>query len=92
MEDLGFADRGTDWKEELAGMFDLAGEPPLNPDGVVEATNADSQQRRDVAHRCFFQANLQYRVLDGGRVDTWRSADAPLRVVDVSRSPGMATP
>jgi hypothetical protein len=78
--------------EELAGMFDLAGEPPANPDGVVEATNVDCRQHRDVAHRCFFRANLQYRVRDGGRVETWRSADAPLRVVDVSRSPGMATP
>ncbi len=87
MGDSGLADHGTAWMQALAGMFDLAGETPVNPDGVVEATNADSQQRRDVAHRCFFQANLQYR----GRVDTWRSADAPLRVVDVPRSPGMAT-
>lgn len=57
MQDLGFADRSTASMEQLVGTFDLAGEPPVNPDGVAEATNAVSQQRRGVAHRCFFQAN-----------------------------------
>ena len=33
MEDLGFAPRGTAWKEVLAGTFDLDGELPVNPDG-----------------------------------------------------------
>ena len=33
MEDLGFAPRGTAWKEVLAGAFDLDGELPVNPDG-----------------------------------------------------------
>jgi acetyl-CoA C-acetyltransferase len=37
MEDLGFAERGTAWKEELAGTFDLAGELPVNPDGGLKA-------------------------------------------------------
>jgi len=32
-EDLGFAERGTAWKEVLAGTFDLAGDLPVNPDG-----------------------------------------------------------
>ena len=37
MEDLGFADRGTAWKEVLAGTFDLDGELPVNPDGGLKS-------------------------------------------------------
>jgi len=37
MEDLGFAERGTAWKEVLAGSFDLDGELPVNPDGGLKA-------------------------------------------------------
>src|SRR5882762_5560128 len=37
MEDLGFAQRGTAWKEVLNGTFDLDGELPVNPDGGLKA-------------------------------------------------------
>ena len=37
MEDLRFADRGTAWKEVLAGTFDLDGELPVNPDGGLKS-------------------------------------------------------
>ncbi len=37
MEDLGFAGRGTAWKEELAGTFDLDGALPVNPDGGLKS-------------------------------------------------------
>src|SRR2546430_9212866 len=37
MEDLGFAARGTAWKEVLAGTFDLDGELAVNPDGGVKS-------------------------------------------------------
>jgi len=37
MEDLGFAERGSAWKEVLAGTFDLAGELPVNPDGGLKS-------------------------------------------------------
>jgi acetyl-CoA C-acetyltransferase len=37
MEDLGFAPRGTAWKEVLAGTFDLDGTLPVNPDGGLKA-------------------------------------------------------
>ena len=37
MEDLGFADRGTAWKEILAGTFDLHGEFAVNPDGGLKS-------------------------------------------------------
>jgi acetyl-CoA C-acetyltransferase len=36
-EDLGLAERGTAWKEMLAGTFDLDGEIPVNPDGGLKA-------------------------------------------------------
>jgi acetyl-CoA C-acetyltransferase len=37
MEDLGFAERGTAWKEILAGTFDLEGDLPVNPDGGLKS-------------------------------------------------------
>jgi acetyl-CoA C-acetyltransferase len=37
MEDLGFVERGTAWKEILAGTFDLDGELPVNPDGGLKS-------------------------------------------------------
>ncbi|HUY86498.1 MAG TPA: acetyl-CoA acetyltransferase [Acidimicrobiales bacterium] len=37
MEDLGFAERGTAYKEVLAGTFELAGELPINPDGGLKS-------------------------------------------------------
>jgi acetyl-CoA C-acetyltransferase len=37
MEDLGFAARGTAWKEVLDGTFSLNGELPINPDGGLKS-------------------------------------------------------
>ena len=37
MEDLGFADRGTAWKEVLAGTYDLDGDLAVNPDGGLKS-------------------------------------------------------
>ena len=37
MEDLGFAERGTAWKEVLDGAFDLGGDLPVNPDGGLKS-------------------------------------------------------
>ena len=37
MEDLGFAPRGTAWKEVLDGAFDLHGDLPINPDGGLKS-------------------------------------------------------
>ncbi len=37
MEDLGFAPRGSAWKEVLGGTFDLDGELPINPDGGLKS-------------------------------------------------------
>ncbi len=33
----GFAERGTAWKEFLAGTFDLTGDLPVNPDGGLKS-------------------------------------------------------
>jgi acetyl-CoA C-acetyltransferase len=37
MEDLGFAERGTAWKDVLAGRFDLDGDMPVNTDGGLKS-------------------------------------------------------
>jgi acetyl-CoA C-acetyltransferase len=37
MEDLGFSDRGTAWRDELEGAFDLDGRLPVNPDGGLKS-------------------------------------------------------
>ena len=37
MEDLGFSERGTAWKEVLDGAFDLHGDLPINPDGGLKS-------------------------------------------------------
>jgi acetyl-CoA C-acetyltransferase len=37
MEDLGFAERGTAWKEVLAGTYALDGDLPINPDGGLKS-------------------------------------------------------
>jgi acetyl-CoA C-acetyltransferase len=37
MEDLGFSERGQAWKDEEAGVFDLGGELPINPDGGLKS-------------------------------------------------------
>ena len=37
MEDLGFCERGTAWKEVLTGAFDLDGDLPVNPDGGLKS-------------------------------------------------------
>ncbi len=37
MEDLGFAQRGTAWKEVMAGTYDLEGELAVNPDGGLKS-------------------------------------------------------
>ena len=37
MEDLGFSNRGEAWKDVEAGLFDLEGELPVNPDGGLKS-------------------------------------------------------
>jgi acetyl-CoA C-acetyltransferase len=37
MEDLGFSERGEAWKDVNAGVFDLGGELPINPDGGLKS-------------------------------------------------------
>src|SRR3546814_5292743 len=37
MEDLGFCERGTAWKEVQSGAFDLDGDLPVNPDGGLKS-------------------------------------------------------
>src|SRR5205814_10415087 len=37
MEDLGFSERGTAWKDGMEGFFDRAGELPGKPDGGLQS-------------------------------------------------------
>jgi acetyl-CoA C-acetyltransferase len=37
MEDLGFSERGTAWKDVVDGFFDLEGTLPVNPDGGLKS-------------------------------------------------------
>jgi acetyl-CoA C-acetyltransferase len=37
MEDLGFSERGQAWKDIEAGVYDLGGELPVNPDGGLKS-------------------------------------------------------
>jgi acetyl-CoA C-acetyltransferase len=37
MEDLGFSERGTAWKDVVDGFFDLEGKLPVNPDGGLKS-------------------------------------------------------
>ncbi len=37
MEDMGFSERGMAWKDVMAGVFDLDGELPVNPDGGLKS-------------------------------------------------------
>ena len=58
MEDLGFAERGTAWKEVLAGTFDRDGELPINPDGGLKSFGHPVGAS---GLRMFFEAWLQLR-------------------------------
>ena len=58
MEDLGFAERGTAWKEVLAGTFELGGELPVNPDGGLKSFGHPVGA---TGLRMFFECWLQLR-------------------------------
>jgi acetyl-CoA C-acetyltransferase len=72
MEDLGFADRGTAWKEVLAGTFDLTGELPVNPDGGLKSFGHPVGAS---GLRMFFECWLQLRreAPSDRQIDTDRS-------------------
>ena len=64
MEDLGFAERGTAWKEVLAGTFDRDGELPVNPDGGLKSFGHPVGAS---GLRMLYEAWLQFRGLAGER-------------------------
>ena len=64
MEDLGFAPRGTAWKEVLAGTFDLDGELAVNPDGGLKSFGHPIGAS---GLRMLFEAWLQLRGEAGAR-------------------------
>ena len=58
MEDLGFAERGTAWKEVLAGTYALDGALPINPDGGLKSFGHPVGAS---GLRMFFECFLQLR-------------------------------
>jgi acetyl-CoA C-acetyltransferase len=77
MEDLGFCDRGTAWKEILAGAFDLDGDLPVNPDGGLKSFGHPVGAS---GLRMMFEAWLQLRgeAPEDRRISTYGARDLAL--------------
>jgi acetyl-CoA acetyltransferase len=101
MEDLGFAERGTAWKEVLAGTFDITGELPVNPDGGLKSFGHPIGAS---GLRMMFECWLQLRrqapgdrqiksVTEGGRTLglTHNLGGGPRRVCQLRRRGGIGT-
>ena len=70
MEDLGFSERGTAWKDVLSGAFALDGDLPVNPDGGLKSFGHPVGAS---GLRMMFEAWLQLRgeVPDERRISTY---------------------
>jgi acetyl-CoA C-acetyltransferase len=77
MEDLGFCERGTAWKEILAGAFDLDGDLPVNPDGGLKSFGHPVGAS---GLRMMFEAWLQLRgeAPEDRRISTFGARDLAL--------------
>jgi acetyl-CoA C-acetyltransferase len=77
MEDLGFCERGTAWKEILAGSFDLTGDLPVNPDGGLKSFGHPTGAS---GLRMMFEAWLQLRgeAPEERRISTYGKRDLAL--------------
>jgi acetyl-CoA C-acetyltransferase len=82
MEDLGFAERGTAWKEILAGAFDLDGDLPVNPDGGLKSFGHPVGAS---GLRMMFEAWLQLR---GEAPDERRIGTVPDRTLALTHNLG----
>jgi acetyl-CoA C-acetyltransferase len=70
MEDLGFAARGTAWKQVLDGAFDLDGDLPINPDGGLKSFGHPiGASGLRMLYECWLQlrGEAQARQIDNGR-------------------------
>jgi acetyl-CoA C-acetyltransferase len=69
MEDLGFSERGSAWRDEIDGVYDLGGELPVNPDGGLKSFGHPVGAS---GLRMMFEAWLQLRgeAPDERRIDT----------------------
>jgi acetyl-CoA C-acetyltransferase len=77
MEDLGFCERGSAWKEVLAGSFDLDGDLPVNSDGGLKSCGHPVGAS---GLRMMFEAWLQLRgeAPRERRISTYGSRDLAL--------------
>jgi acetyl-CoA C-acetyltransferase len=64
MEDMGFSERGRAWADELAGVFDLGGALPVNPDGGLKSFGHPVGAS---GLRMLFECWLQFRAEAGER-------------------------
>ncbi|MUL67885.1 acetyl-CoA acetyltransferase [Mycobacterium sp. CBMA 234] len=64
MEDLGFSDAGTAWKDVLGGAFDADGRLPVNPDGGLKSFGHPVGAS---GLRMLYEAWLQFRGAAGAR-------------------------
>jgi acetyl-CoA C-acetyltransferase len=64
MEDMGFSQRGTAWRDVLDGTFDLDGELPVNPDGGLKSFGHPVGAS---GLRMLYECWLQFRGEAGGR-------------------------
>jgi acetyl-CoA C-acetyltransferase len=76
MEDLGFSNRGEAWKDVEAGVFDLHGDLPVNPDGGLKSFGHPVGAS---GLRMHFENWLQLRgeAPDDRRIDTLASPGNP---------------
>jgi acetyl-CoA C-acetyltransferase len=82
MEDLGFCERGTAWREILAGAFDLDGDLPVNPDGGLKSFGHPVGAS---GLRMMFEAWLQLR---GEAPEARRIATVPGRTLALTHNLG----
>jgi acetyl-CoA C-acetyltransferase len=82
MEDLGFCERGTAWREILAGAFDLDGDLPVNPDGGLKSFGHPVGAS---GLRMMFEAWLQLR---GAAPEARRIATVPGRTLALTHNLG----
>ena len=64
MEDLGFSERGSAWRDVLDGSFDLDGRLPVNPDGGLKSFGHPIGAS---GLRMLFECWLQFRGAAGAR-------------------------
>ena len=87
MEDLGFSERGTAWRDVLDGAFDLDGRLPVNPSGGLKAFGHPvGASGLRMLYECWLQ--LRDEAEDGRQVPKARDDGALALTNNVGGAPG----